>query len=974
MQELVKVKQKQAELVKQLLGTAIDRGQSYLGKLEKLNIEDNKRTTQRSKQTPPAHPDRIHRHHYSDSRKREVMYAKVTSAHNVNNNANTPSGGNESHDRQTTVAAPKTPVYRIRSLPQSKGDDDTIMIAGPMGLPSLHHDMDQQTGATTNRESRNNAPSFSRQHAPLPPVPDDDTDAVYSLAQAIPPPQPSLVHHSPRQNAPLPPPPTVSATECGSTPSRIDEPFGSEVGHPSSSVCRSFHNAVYEEATSIQPCSSVPAGQPPEYRKRSPLPPLPQAEGPLETSKQLSDDKRVDVNSVATVNNSNSKHHALRNQPPQGKAESSNLSANQIAQRSRSPSPYASPRDSPGRSAGSAPSPPPPYSSSRRRSQSSSNIMANYRQSMIKSNDEEAPPPPPPRKTSAPVDSSPASTGKKSSESTVTGNHLNNMPRTPLHKTSVGRPNDDPGEAPPLPSRKICDNHNESGSILPPADSDEPVAPPLPSRNVIVPEKSEVQGRQPIQHSPRARTRSSESLKSLSERKEVSSVSSSNTASEGIFSRSAMQRRLKGLLHVGTPISRHRASSNDFITSSCAKSKLGKRLSDPSRTPSGKSSVPIHKTPLPPIPVQMPASTSAPQLLDEPQDVYEDPDHALKSVEEDEPQLHYEDIDMDEDRPQDHYEDIDMDSDRAREHYEDIDMDGDRAREHYEDIDMDSDRPHDYYEDIDHDNEDRPQEVYEDINNEAAQRVTFKVSGPQDYTPPISRRSMAVDEPEDYTPPISRRSRVYSEEDEPQDYTVPIRMSRVYYEEDDEEPQDYTPPIRRSALIEVQDGPSTPSPPLPPRSSSCQRGNQRRRGAVRNPSSQLPSKPVSKTGQPPPTNTEHHQMSTQGHEAVAPPTNLHTNSTSRGHPVDRAVSPAHAKPPAPPRSHIPPGSQAPTPPAHPRSNAVPHAGSRDRSSAPPRSPRSPLPSPTRSRPPLADKPQIHSNATPTKVPLCTFLN
>ena len=983
MHELVKVKQKQAELINHLLGTVIEQGQSYLAKLERLNYEDSRRTTERSRHTPPQlHSDRSHphHHHHSDSQ-RETMYAKVTSAHNLNNNANTSSSSTESYSRQTTSVEP--PVCRIRSLPRCEGEgDDTIMIASPNGSPSLQLDVDHRANAMNvlNRESRGNHLSYSRQHAPLPPVPDNESDAVYSLAEPLPPPRPQVVatppssHYSSRQNAPLPPPPTsLSATNAETeSVSRLNEPSRSERDERyemSSNTCRSFHNDIYDETQyppdNSQRGTSLPAGSSPisrittpqgpsERRRQSPLPPIPSSSGgPLGTNKQLSESTQP----TAIVNKANSQHHMMGSQQPHAGTEPSKLSANQIAQRSRSPSPFAaSPRNSPGKGSSiPPPSPPLPYSQSRdlsrRRSQSSSNIKVSHRQSASLSNGEEAPPPPPPRKTSAPIDSSLASTHKKSLESDPS------LPSVAHHKTSSGRSNVDQVEAPPLPSRKICDNH-ESNTILSSADCDEPVAPPLPSRNIIQDKPVEPQGTQQVKRNAHARTPSSDSLTSLPERQEASSCSSSGV-SEGIFSRFAMQRRLKGLL--GAPINRNRASSNEFGTSSCAKKKLGKRLSDPSRVASSKNQVPIHKTPLPPIPVQMPTSVSSPELLDIPQDVYEDPDKTLKSMEEDEPQLHYEDIDMDADRPHDHYEDIDVDSDEAQ--------------EFYEDIDMDNDRPQDHYEDIDHDAQDRPQEVYEDINNEAAQRVSFKMSGAQDYTPPISRRGVAGndwEEPEDYTPPISRRSKVYSEDDEPQDYTPPIRRGRAAYPEEleeGEEPQDYTVPIRRSRMFDeedtppirksvVQDGPSMPSPPLPPRSTSRQPCNRRRRAAATAPSAPA-HRPTSSLCQP---NSEKHQTSSLGQ---IPSTNPHVNSTSRSHPVAATQSPAHSKPPVPSRSLIPPAA---TSPSHPRSFAPP--GSR-RSPAPPKSPgnpsRSPVPSPTRSRPQIAASPHSHSNheAPPT---------
>ena len=920
MQELVKVKQNQANIVKHLLGSITSRGLAYFTELERLNSEDTARNMERMRHTHVRNDYRLggHLSGYPTTQGPQVdsVYAKVT---NVNNNANIPA------DNARTPA--KVPVYRIRSLPQI-GEDDTIMIATPTAESS-------QPSTRSPRSPK----SHSRQHAPLPPVPNEDIDSVYSLAQAVHPaqPPPSIQHSSSsRQNAPLPPPPSIA--QVSPTHIKIERII---MNNDSVSELEYDDEAeeVYDDASSriapsekwqqttphppsplVRKSGITQAPQPPETRKNSSLPPLPPPslmDSP-DTNKQPTFIKHVDSGTAACTNRADPKQQMLTGAPTQPSKQS--LEANKLSvaprprrSRSRSPSPPspAVPCRSPGTKQKSTPSPPPPQVLEKVHISTSSNLPEPtihrsshrplistrgekcYSTSQIPSlairNSENAPPKPPFRKVSAPVESSHPPVGKES-VSDAPG-----MPPVPPRKTSGGKPNLDP-EAPPLPSRKIIDNSESSVAphlhVHKTPDTSELIAPPLPLREVIK-DQGGSPGKKPTRRNA-TRTQSSELLTSLPEKQENESHSLFTSLGEGIFSRCAMQKRLHGLLRAPT---RNRATSNQFSSRATPKIRLGKRLSDPSnQTEDDKNCVPIHKTPLPPIPVQMHTSASAPQMVleDVPQDVYEDLDKACELVNQDVPQFDYEDLDMQTDKPQDHYEDIDMDADK----------------------------PQDHYEDIDYETEDRPQEVYEDINNEAAQRVNFVINGthvPQDYTPPIVRRSVAYpeeDEPQDYTPPI-RRGGAHVELDEPQDYTTPIRRSRVYAddEEEEEEPQEYTPPVVKKSVI--VDNQSMPAPPLPPRSASREQ-QDRRRGRHAPVTITPPMSPASTKTQP----DQQHQASRGQLTArvsqpppVSPPTKGRARSRS---PVPPPVSRSRPEAPPPSPSKAPPqptnvGVPAPSP-------------------------------------------------------------
>ena len=930
MQELVKVKQNQANIVKHLLGSVTSQGLAYFTKLERLNCEDTARNMERTRH---AHVRSDHRHggHSSGSptgqgpQVVDSVYAKVT---NVNNNANIPA------DNTGTPA--KVPVYRIRSLPQ-RGDDDTIMIttptaeAGPIGT-SLEM---QQASSSSPKSPRSH---HSRQHAPLPPVPKEDVDGVYSLAQAVPslkpPPYTSTRQSSnSRLNAPLPPPPSTAQVSPGHIKTeRIvvnnDSPV-SELEYDDET------EDVYDDASSRtashQPpsplvrnsSSGTPLAPPPlETRKNSPLPPLPpssQMDSPA-TIKQTMFTKHVDSGTAAYANRAAPKQQMLTAAPAQSQTSKQALEANRLSvspcprrNRSKSPSPPSPAlpcRSTETKQKSITPSPPPPqvlekvHTSAGSNSEISEPIVRHsshrplvstrgakcYSTSQIPSSSiiedcDDAPPKPPPRKISAPVGSSHPPIDEEC-VSDAPG-----MPPVPPRKTSGGKPNMDP-EAPPLPSRKTIDSSDSNAApyllVHKTPDANEPVfAPPLPSREVI---KDQVgsPSKKPTRRNA-SRTKSSESLTSLPEEEEEKESHSLFTSlGEGIFSRCAMQRRLHGLLHAPT---RNRATSNQFSSHARPKVKIGKRLSDPSNeAENDKGYIPIHKTPLPPIPIQMHPSASAPQMMieDVPQDVYEDIDKACELINQDVPQFDYEDLDMQTDKPQD------------------------------------------VYEDIDYETEDKPQEVYEDINNEAAQRVTFAVDGthePQDYTPPIVRRSVAYpeeDEPQDYTAPIRRCGGAHVELDEPQDYTPPIRRSRMYADgggDVDEEPQEYTAPVvRRSVII---DKPLVPSPPLPPRSASREthdrrRGHRAPAAAVSPPVSPAstktqPNEPhqasrgqqTTRVSQPPPTKGRARSRS-----PVAPPPPVSRFHPEAPHQTTDVGAPT--PPPAPPI-----GGGAPPPPPPP---------------------------------------------------------
>ena len=974
MQELIQVKQKQAIFVKYLLESATYHGLIYFRELERLNHQDKVRNIERLKNRADQQVSSLESYSHcstspQDSAQGYTMYARVTKSKNINNNANIPTDDLEICDHQLTAA--KVPVYRIRSLPQS-GMDDTIMITNPNSPRTVQH-KDGGSNAQSQDVTGHSPVPYSRRHAPLPPVPAHcDVDSVYSLAQDVPPTRspgrrPLSVYS--RQNAPLPPPPetvlspTAEFTNSRHVTSQSDKQAGfddsgqRQTSYPSQPEYQDDTEEIYDDATSkASPTDSSYLGatlsqhppvrkvtsshSPPEKRKYTPLPPLPPSANSTETEKQTVFIKQVDDEAASSVNKCLPKQQLPMSQPHRSSHDSSKLSASQQSHRSKSPSPSFIQTESPGKTFTPTPSPPPPQVREQIRTNSTSpyhspssnkiNTSTHHRLSSVNTDDsnEEAPPPPPPRKTSAPAGSPLPPTRKTSSESV---SEVPNLPPVPLRKTSEGNSIVEP-EAPPLPSRRITETHESGGMVHSPIhramqlDSNEPIAPPLPSRKIIQQPGGAVSSRRPERRNA-VRTPSSESLKSLPE----------HEPSTHLFSRAGMQRKLKGLL--GPPISRSRALSNEFSTH-CAKPKLGQRLSDPSsRVGNNRSHVPIHKTPLPPIPVQMHTSTSSPQLQDVPQDVYEDLDKALESINQDVAQLDYEDIDMDLDKPQDHYEDID-------------DSDNDNPQNYYQDID--ADKPQDHYEDIDYDSEDRPQEVYEDINNDDAQRVSFAktAASPQGYTPPISRRSVAVngfDEPEDYTPPITRKSVQYVEDDEPQDYTppirrrggadtnnmeeepeeytAPIRRSRVFAEEDG--PQDYSPPIRRSRgynddeehhnitsgrrdRLNEQTDPSQPPPPLPPRFSSQQQRNQR----------SAPVTPVSNRDRPPSTGSnEKKQPTSRGQQSPqssrSRPTATRTpNPSSTNRPlVDSAPKANVVGVPVPPQT--PPIGGAPPPPPPP---------------------------------------------------------
>lgn len=938
MQELVKVKQNQANIVKHLLGSATSQGQAYFTELERLNSEDTTRNMERMRHTNMHNDYRTgHSSGYPTSQGSQAgsLYAKVT---NVNNNANIPS--------DSTGTPAKTPVYRIRSLPQT-GEDDTIMITTPTAvLPT--GSLEVQQASRSPRSPR----SHSRQHAPLPPVPDEDIDSVYSLAQEVSPTQPP--QRSSRQNAPLPPPPSIAKmspahikTEgviinSDSVPELEYDDEAEEVyddAYSRTAPSEKWKHTVSHPTSPLARSSTPQVPHSPETRKNSPLPPLPPS-SPMDspdTNKQTMFTKHVDSGTAVSINRASPKQQMLTRvpaQPSKQSLEADKLSVTPQPHRSRSgspspPVPAVSCRPQGTKHKSATPSPPPPQVLEKIHTGSSSSSElpeSTFRHlshrplvstrgakcystsqiplSVIDNNiREEAPPKPPPRKISAPVESSHPPLDEKNVSDTPS------MPPVPPRKTSGGKPNIDP-EAPPLPSRKFIDNSESSSApslfVHKTPDTSEPVVPPLPSREVIK-DQSGSPGKRPTRRNA-TRTKSSESLTSLPEEEKESRGLFTNLG-EGIFSRNAMQRRLYGFLHAPT---RNRATSNQFNAN--PKVNIGKRLSDPSnRTESDKNCIPIHKTPLPPIPVQIHTSASAPQMVaeDVPQDVYEDLDKACELIDQDVPQFDYEDLDMQTDKPQDHYEDLDMDDDK----------------------------PQDHYEDIDYEMEDRPQEVYEDINNEAAQRVSFVMTGarvPQDYAPPVVRRSVAYseeDEPQDYTPPIRRggvphsdndeepqdytppirRGGVHIELDEPQDYTIPVRSSRVCIDED--EPQEYTPPIvRRSVIVDNQ---SMPTPPLPPRSASRE-PHVRRRGHHA-PVTVTPSvSPASTNNQPNPR----HQASSLGQPPVPPPTKSRARSRS---PVPPPVNRSHAEappqttsvgvpspPPAPPI-----GDDAPPPPPPP---------------------------------------------------------
>lgn len=991
MQELVKVKQKQAKFVKHLIETATYHGLTYFRQLERLNHEDAVRNMQRSG----------HRHHRETSSVGDnghhpasqesqgyTMYARVTKPNNINNNANTLNDDTEPSAYHLTAA--KVPVYRIRSLPPG-GTDDTIMIRNPNEISS-------PVGKRTNSLSmqrrehlteRTTSPiSHSRRHAPLPPLPSQcDDNSVYSLAQEVlPPTQPpaggaqSSTKYS-RQNAPLPPPPTTTSPTATSPVQMTNSNAGSRsamavvhgaVGRHHQQRSDGWNHGAKEDAVSKvtlpkgKQCSSSDqqhglvmnvssSRSPPETRKNLPLPPLPPTVNSTESEKQTLHIGHVGDDTGSNVNNTNSKQQLIACQPTRESHEcNSTRLGPRSPHRSKSPSPSAIPCESQGTRFGNTPNQSQEINSKRPErgytsSHTSSGMRGNASIHNVDDSNDEVPPAPPPRKTSAPTGSPSPPSLKKSSEST------SNLPPVPQRKTSGGNSIVNP-EAPPLPSRKISETRG-SGVVHMPVhgalDQNEPVAPPLPSRKVVQ-EPSPLQGIRPERRNA-VRTQSSELLTSLPEHEQ------STFMGEGNLSRSAMQRKL-----MGPPLSRNRASSNEF-NAPYTKQKLGKRLSDPSsRVAYNRNHIPIHKMPLPPTPLQMHMSMSSPQLKDLQQDVYEDLDKTRASINKDVPQLDYEDIDAELDKSQDFYEDIDLDDD-------------DKPQDHYEDIDMDSDKQQDHYEDIDYDAEDRPQEVYEDINNEAAQRVSFaRPTGPQGYTPPISRRSMVIkdsEEPEDYSPPITRKSTAYADGNEPLDYTPPIRRSRgqAYPGEVKNEPQNYTPPIRRSRVFVEEDEPQDYSapiqrsrvypdederisssvaneqqgdppmhcPPLPPRSSSQQQRKKYRSANVPPPpvstrsSNEQQQQPVSRQSKPVST-TPHIQpvpvrrsrpavpkspvASVANKNRVDPKTEVPTQSTSGGVPNPPQAPPVGGPPPPPPPPPPAIGFKATVPASH--SNSV----------------------------------------------------
>ncbi len=937
MQELVKVKQNQANIVKHLLGSVASQGLTYFTKLERLNCEDTSRNMERMRHVHNVRSDHGHSGHSSgyptgQGPQVDSVYAKVT---NVNNNANTPA------DNTGTPA--KVPVYRIRSLPQRGDDDDTIMITTPTAELGPTGGLEVQQAASRSPRSPR---SHSRQHAPLPPVPGEDMDSVYSLAQAVrpakPPPYASAQHSSrgSRQNAPLPPPPSMAQVSPGhikterivvnndSAVSELeyddeaddvyDDASSRTAPGPGSGEQWQQTAASHPPSPLIRKSVTTPqAPQPLDTRKNSPLPPLPplsQMDSPA-TNEQTMFTKHVDSGTAAYANRASPKQQMLTGvhaQPSKQTLEANRLSVAPRTRRSRSRSPSppspAVPCRSPETKQKSTSSPPPPQVFEKVHTSAGSNseipepVLRHsshrplvstrgpkcYSTSQIPSsvfgNSDDVPPKPPPRKISAPIGSS----HPPVSEENVSD--APGMPPVPPRKTSGGKPNMDP-EAPPLPSRKVI-NTSESSSAAPhlfvheTPDTSETIAPLLPSREVMK-DQGGSPGKKPTRRNA-SRTKSSESLTSLPEKEEKECHSLFTSLGEGIFSRGAMQRRLHGLLHAP---SRNRATSNQFNSHARPRVEVGKRLSDPAE--SDKSHVPIHKTPLPPIPVQVHTSASAPQMVleDVPQDVYEDLDKACELVNQDVPQFDYEDLDMQTDKPQD------------------------------------------LYEDIDHETEDRPQEVYEDIDSEAAQRVSFAIDGthmPQDYTPPIVRRSVVYpeeDEPQDYTVPI-RRSGGLVELDEAQDYTPPIRRSRMYVDggDADEEPQEYSAPVVRNSRNVIVDKQSVPSPPLPPRSASRE-SHDRRRGH-RGPVTAVTPPPVSpastKTQPDEPNQASYGQQMTRVSQpppqVSIPPTTGRARSRS---PVQPPVSRFHseAPPPSPPKA--PPQTTNVGPPAPPMGGAAP---------------------------------------------------
>ena len=972
MQELVQVKQKQTKVVKHLLGSAIDQGQTYFRELVRLDHEDTARNMERVRHTQ-IHTGQemsgLGSDGYPSSHRfqKDTVYAKVTRSNNVNNNANVPVDGEELCDHQVTAA--DGPVYRIRSLPHS-GTDDTIMIT-TTELPSLPDTTSRGKNKFEGREqvsskSPRSSACYSRQNAPLPPIPSEDTSVgTYSLAHIVPPTQPpavaqyssgiySLAHdvppaqppaaappstqYSSRQYAPLPPPPTPLSTVHTETEEmtdvdgnsssqsnklagwKIDTCRGDQGSEqlqqrqddddtfsvmpnatPQQHTIKWLHtNGSCRQSAPLPPPPPLPTTrgnvsrvpQPHETRRNVPLPPLPPPATSEPTNGQNMFTKHENTLAAVCVDTSALKQQLLTSTST---PEPNKLSACQFPQRSRSPSPPAPRRWSPEMKLMTTPSSLPPlrvleivqnnskmseprssshysYLSQTESSTSTSHQVASL--GVNNCGEEAPPPPPPPRTSSTPTESPPLPLRKVSSENT-SGDP--STPPVPPRKASGGKSTTDP-TAPPLPSHRSSDSSDSGMPLLPvhkTSDSSEPGTPPLPSRKIL--QEQSILPSYRLARRNATRTRSSESLPERND-----------SIGEGIIARSAMQRRLEGILR--SPSRNGGMSSSEFngCLTPPMKSKLGKRQSDPGgRQTNNQDRIPIHKMPLPPIPVQIHCSTSLPQLVDEAQDIYEDLDKACEGVNQDLPQFNYEDIDMQTDEPQDHYEDIDMDGDK----------------------------PQDYYEDIDLETEDRPQEVYEDINSDAAQRVSFVMTVPQDYTPPIIRKSMAYteeDEPQDYTPPI-RRGGVHTDEDEPQDYTPPIRRNRVYVE--DEEPQEYTPPIRRSAALEHQDEQSLPPPPLPARSSSRQyHRNHRHRVPVTVPLPPQSRDPVSTKDRPisPLSSNQQYQpssLSQQQPNTVAPPPispSTRSHSTSRS-PIPCPSNRPHAEPAPPP---IPPSSQA----------------------------------------------------------------
>ena len=819
MQELLQVKQEQAKYIKSLLKSATYQGLLYFDKLERLNQEDTAREMDRERPAQARHNQDVSRfdryNHYPTNQGPQggTVYARVTKSHNVNNNANT-------HQ----VANAKTSVFCIRSLPQT-GVDDIIVINNPSNSSA---DTASQPANCLKAHK-----SVSRQHTPLPPaVPDKcDFNGVYSLVQAVPPEGPPTVcpsvamHFPSRQNASRLLPPTMMSpthTDCEkitnrgsvSQSDRAAETHNMQSNHSDQAfqhkaqemyddvILKAAPTDSRQENISFSQCHHVSkvcsSRSPVESRKRSPhpVPPSPQFVGSTEADRQTRFAKHdiVGTQTAVKVDMNVSKPQLLTDQPSTINYEYSKLFS-ELPRKNRSPSPFSSPPSSVSCEFQRTPVPSHPISTSPYRSWTSSNVNTNSASHRMSSViiDEEAPPPPP-RKSSVPTRSPIPPRRKESSE---TADDVFSMPPVPPHsRNSLVEPN-----VPPRSSREVTENH----------ESSKPVASPFPSRDVIQ-EVSELQSKK-LERQNATRIKPSESLTSLPEHEESTCLF--NSMGEGVISRSVMQRRLTELL--GPPISRSRALSNES-SKSVAKEKLRKRTSDPSsQVP---CSIPIHKMPLPPIPIQLHSSLSSPQLETGHHAVYEDLDEAGESVNQDV-------------LPQDHYEDLDMECDKPADHYEDLDYDDDK---------------------------DRPRELYEDINNEAAQRISFVTTGPLDYTQPISRRRKEVrgpTEPEDYTPPITRRSvtcveggevqdysplsrrgggypdeledkpapvmrrRVHAK-GEPQDYTAPIRRSRVYF--DEEEPEEYSPPIDRKSA----EDPTAALPPVPPRSSSRQQHNHHR--------------------------------------------------------------------------------------------------------------------------------------------------